>query len=184
MTTKSFFICCVFQLTASIMIGTRNVKVLVRFFLFYFQDYICSGHSGQLMSVNVSQPQKFQIRIFTPKKSEKEAVVVCKWSDLVKAQIDFCLDFVVEELFPEDGQSVVRRVVVEVQWVQDALHVGRVLGGQNVVSQDPRHRHLDWELDPFAHGHLQIKLAVPQLGQVAAVLQALCNYNKNLRVDK
>ena len=84
MTTKSFFICCVFQLTASIMIGTRNVKVLVRFFLFYFQDYICSGHSGQLMSVNVSQPLKISNSDFHPKEIRKEAVL-WKWSDLVEA---------------------------------------------------------------------------------------------------
>ncbi len=51
------------------------------------------------------------------------------------------------------------------------LHIGRVLGGEDVVDEDPGHRHFDRELDTLAHRHLKVELAVPKLGQVAAVLQ-------------
>ena len=44
------------------------------------------------------------------------------------------------------------------------------LGGEDVVGEDPGHGHLDGELNPLAHRHLQVELPVPQLGQVTAVL--------------
>jgi len=40
-----------------------------------------------------------------------------------------------------------------------------------VIGEDPGHGHLDGELDPLAHCHLQVELPVPQLGQVTAVLE-------------
>lgn len=39
--------------------------------------------------------------------------------ELVEAKVHFGLHFVVQELLPEDGQGVVGRVVVKVQWKQD-----------------------------------------------------------------
>ena len=63
-----------------------------------------------------------------------------------------------------------RRVVVEVERIEDALDVGGGSFLEDVVSEDPRKGHLDGELDPLAHRHLQVKLPVPQLAQVAAVL--------------
>ena len=56
---------------------------------------------------------------------------------------------------------------------RDSLHIGRVLGLEDVVGEDPGHGHLDRELDARAHRHLQVELAVPELGEVAAVLEAL-----------
>jgi len=53
------------------------------------------------------------------------------------------------------------------------LHHGRLLGLQDVVSEDPGHGHLNGELDSAAHGQLQEELPEPQLGQVAALLQGL-----------
>ena len=41
-----------------------------------------------------------------------------------------------------------------------------------MVDEDPGHGHLDRELDPLAHRHLQVELAIPELGQVAAILEA------------
>lgn len=38
---------------------------------------------------------------------------------LIEAQIDFGLHFVVQELLSEDSECVVRRVVVQVQGIQD-----------------------------------------------------------------
>ena len=58
-----------------------------------------------------------------------QMLVICKnllaqlVDKLVKAQIDFGFDFVVQELFPEDGQGVVGAVVVQIQGKEDALHL-------------------------------------------------------------
>ncbi len=101
--------------------------------------------------------------------------------ELVKAEVDLRLHLVVEELLAEDCQGVVRAVVVQVQRVEHALHVGGVLGLQDVVGQYPGHGHLDRELDPRPHRHLQVELAVPQLGEVAAVLQASYGMQKESR---
>ena len=54
-----------------------------------------------------------------------------------------------------------RRVVVEVEGIEDALNVGGGSFLEDVVGEDPREGHLDGELDPLAHRHLQVKLAVP-----------------------
>lgn len=54
------------------------------------------------------------------------------------------------------------------------LHHWGFLCLQDVVSKDPRHWHLDGELDPAPHCEFQEKLPEPQLGQVAAMLQGLC----------
>ena len=43
-------------------------------------------------------------------------------------------------------------------------------GGEDVIGEDPGHGHLDGELDPLAHRHLQVELSVPQLAQVATIL--------------
>ena len=64
-----------------------------------------------------------------------------------------------------------RRVVVEVEGIEDALNVGGGSFFEDVVGEDPREGHLDWELNPLAHRHLQVELPVPQLAQVAAVLK-------------
>lgn len=53
------------------------------------------------------------------------------------------------------------------------LHHGGLLGLQDVVREDPRHGHLDWELDSAAHGQLQEELSEPQLREVTALLQGL-----------
>lgn len=53
------------------------------------------------------------------------------------------------------------------------LHHGRLLGLQDVVSEDPGHGHLNRELDSATHGQLQEELSEPQLGQVTALLQGL-----------
>ncbi len=46
-----------------------------------------------------------------------------------------------------------------------------------MIGEDPGHGHLDGELDPLAHCHLQVELPVPQLGQVTAVLEIkLCHF--------
>ena len=89
---------------------------------------------------------------------------------LVEAEVHLSLHLVIQELLAEHGERVEGRVVVEVERVEHALHVRGVLGVEDVVSEDPGHRHLDGELDPLAHGHLQVELAVPQLAQVATVL--------------
>ena len=62
------------------------------------------------------------------------------------------------------------RVVVEVKRIEDALDVGGSSFLQDVIRQDPGEGHLDGELDPLAHRHLQVELAIPQLAQVATVL--------------
>lgn len=43
-----------------------------------------------------------------------------------------------------------------------------------MVSEDPRHGHLNGELDSAAHGELQEEFSEPELGQVTALLQGLC----------
>lgn len=53
------------------------------------------------------------------------------------------------------------------------LHHGGLLGFQDVVGEDPGHRHLNGELDPAAHRQLQEELSEPQLGEVTALLQGL-----------
>ena len=63
-----------------------------------------------------------------------------------------------------------RRVVVEVERIEDALDVGGGSFFEDVVREDPREGHLDGKLDPLAHRHLQVELAIPQLAQVATVL--------------
>ena len=63
-----------------------------------------------------------------------------------------------------------RRVVVEVEGIEDALNVGGGSFLEDVVGEDPREGHLDGELDPLAHRHLQVELSVPQLAQVATIL--------------
>jgi len=45
---------------------------------------------------------------------------------LVKAQIDFSLEFIVEKLLMEHVECIVRTVIVQIQWIQ---HVPR--DGQN-----------------------------------------------------
>ena len=55
------------------------------------------------------------------------------------------------------------RVVVQVEGIEDALDVGGGSFFEDVVSEDPREGHLDRELDPLAHCHLQVELSVPQL---------------------
>lgn len=47
-----------------------------------------------------------------------------------------------------------------------------------MVSEDPRHGHLNRELDPAAHGQLQEELPKPELGEVAALLQGLCTTSR------
>lgn len=44
-----------------------------------------------------------------------------------------------------------------------------------MIGEDPRHGHLNGELDTASHGELQEELAKPQLGQITALLQGLCN---------
>ena len=51
------------------------------------------------------------------------------------------------------------------------LHVRRVFGCQDVIDENPRHGHLDGELDPLAHCHLKVELAVPKLREVTTFLQ-------------
>ena len=89
---------------------------------------------------------------------------------LVEAKVHLSLHLVIEELLAEHSERIEGRVVVEVEGVEDALHVRGVLGVEDVVGEDPGHGHLDGELDPLAHGHLQVELAIPQLAQVATVL--------------
>ena len=47
-----------------------------------------------------------------------------------------------------------------------------------MVSEDPGHGHLNWELNPLSHGHFQVELSVPELAQVTTVLQALAEVQK------
>lgn len=42
-----------------------------------------------------------------------------------------------------------------------------------MVSEDPRHGHLNGELDSAAHGELQEEFSEPELGQITALLQGL-----------
>lgn len=55
------------------------------------------------------------------------------------------------------------------------LHHGGFFRVQDVIGEDPGHRHLDGELDTATHGELQEELAEPELGQITALLQGLCN---------
>lgn len=70
-----------------------------------------------------------------------------------------------------------RRVVVEVERIEDALDIGGGSFFEDVVGEDPREGHLDGKLDPLPHRHLQVELPVPQLAQVATVLET-----KNLEI--
>ena len=92
---------------------------------------------------------------------------------LIEAEVDLCLHLIVQELLPEHGQRVVRAVIVQIQGVEDALHVGRVLGLEDMIGENPRHGHLNGKLNALSHGHFQVELAVPQLRQVATILEAL-----------
>ena len=102
---------------------------------------------------------------------------------LIKAEVHLRLHFVKEKSFPgaksccetvslspEHCQSMERRVVVEIKWIEDALNVGGGSFFEDVVCEDPREGHLDGELDPFAHRHLQVELSVPQLAQIPTFL--------------
>ena len=64
-----------------------------------------------------------------------------------------------------------------------SLHHGRLLGLEDVVSQNPGHRHLNGELDPPAHGQLQEELAEPQLGKVTALLQCFLSGSNDTRLS-
>lgn len=101
--------------------------------------------------------------------------------ELIKAQVDLRLNFIVQKLLLEHGESVMSTVIIQVQGVENApedeeqgldfklkvkynkilLHVGRVFGLQDVVCQDPWHGHFDWELNSLSHRHLQIELPIP-----------------------
>ena len=91
--------------------------------------------------------------------------------ELVEAQVHLGLALVVQVALAEDGERVHRRVVVQVERIEDELHERLVATLQYVAGEYPRHGHLDGKLDLLAHGHLQIELAVPHLRQVAAALQ-------------
>ena len=42
-----------------------------------------------------------------------------------------------------------------------------------MVRRNPRHAHLDGELDPPSHRHFQEEFPIPQLRQVATIAQSL-----------
>ena len=46
---------------------------------------------------------------------------------LIKAEVNLGLHLVVQELFTEHSQGVERGVVVQIQGVEDGLHVGTIL---------------------------------------------------------
>ena len=87
---------------------------------------------------------------------------------LIEAQVHFGLDLIIQMSLPENSQRIHSSVVVQIQRVEHKLHEGLVLCLQNVTGQNPRHRHLNRELNLLAHGHLQIELPVPHLRQVTA----------------
>mmetsp|Transcript_16170 Transcript_16170/g.63052 ORF Transcript_16170/g.63052 Transcript_16170/m.63052 type:complete len:338 (+) Transcript_16170:1663-2676(+) len=84
--------------------------------------------------------------------------------ELVEAEVHLCLNFVVEELLLERGERAVRRVVVDVQRVEDVLHHRARARLQDRVCQNPRQREVDGELQPL--GELQVELTVPEVAQV------------------
>lgn len=93
--------------------------------------------------------------------------------ELIEAEVDFGLEFVVEKLFLDFGERILRGVVVQIQRVENVFHHGRLARFQAVIRQNPRHAHLDRKLNSSSHRHFEEKLPVPQLGQVAAVAQSL-----------
>ena len=91
--------------------------------------------------------------------------------ELVEAQVNLSLYLVVQELPLEVVESVASAITVQVQGVQNVLHHVSLLVLQDVVGEDPRQGHLDWELDPLSHGQLQVELPEPQLRQVTTLSQ-------------
>lgn len=57
----------------------------------------------------------------------------------------------------------IRRDAEVYNCLQDLLHHGGFFGLQNMISEDPGHRHLNRELDATTHGELQEELSEPQL---------------------
>ena len=73
--------------------------------------------------------------------------------ELVEAEIHLGLDLIVQMPLLEHAQSIHRCVVVEIEWIEDEFHERLVFGLEDVRGEYPRHGHLDWKLDLFAHCH-------------------------------
>ena len=53
--------------------------------------------------------------------------------ELIEAEINLGLDFIVQKLFLEFVQGVKCRIVVQIQWIQHTLHHGRIFSSQYMV---------------------------------------------------
>jgi len=53
---------------------------------------------------------------------------------------------VIEKLFLELCECIVGTIIIQVQWVKHILQHSTVLSLQNMISENPWHRHLNREL--------------------------------------